>query len=160
MANQNFEGDIIKKKITIVSVIMLLCVFGLAASFILFDSSKEFWGSYTAEKTYSYDHKLYAIQTVNDNMIIVTVYNAETDEELNYFSPARASDFWGICWEKDSYNIWTQSADIGTYCFEYRNEKWICNDSIKKPNYIISRYDEKYRNNPELWDSIYQSPTE
>lgn len=27
------------------------------------------------------------------------------------------------------------------------------------PDYIISRYDEKYRDNHEMWSNIYISPT-
>ena len=120
----------------------------------------EFWGSYTDKKTYSYDHKYYAIQTVEDRMVVVTVFFTDTDEKAGEFSPARAFDFWGICWEKDTYNIWTQSSDIGCYCFEYKNGKWIRNESLKEPDYIVSRYDKVYSENAELQKNIYRSPTD
>ena len=58
------------------------------------------WGSFSPNKTISYDNKFYALQTVNENdYIVVTIYETETDEEVYSFSPARALDFWGICWE-------------------------------------------------------------
>ena len=126
---------------------------------------ENFWGSYTADKTFSYDHRFYAIQTIDDStynvrFILVTVYETATDQIAGSFLPARASDFYGICWERDTYNIWTQSADIGTYCYEYRDGGWVRNEALKPPAYIISKYDEQYRYNPELWDTVYKSPTE
>lgn len=87
-----------------IALLMVFCSLILLASCTSRDSD-EFWGSYTADKTYSYDYKCYAIQTVEDNMIIVMVYDSETNEKVDSFSPARSMDFWGICWEKDSYNI-------------------------------------------------------
>ena len=158
--------------------VMMLCVLMLssctAISILAMNSdgdrnvSQEFWGSYTAAKTYSFDHRYYALQTVVDKpegysvrMVKVTVYLTETDEPVDAFDTARARDFWGICWERDSYNIWAQSGDIDVPCFEYRDGKWIKNwDMMRPPAYIITRYDPEYRNHPELWDTIYVSPTE
>ena len=140
-------------------LILLCCAVSLEGCTKSIPSS-EFWGSYTSDKTYSYDHKLYAVQTVEDQFIVVTIYEADTNEMVDSFSPARSMDFWGICWEKDSYNIWTQSADIGDCCFEYRNGKWVCNEDLITPEYIISKYDKEYRDNSELQKHIYKSPTE
>ncbi len=94
-------------------------------------------------------------------MVKVTVYLTETDEPLDAFYTARARDFWGICWERDSYNIWAQSGDIDVPCFEYRDGKWIKNwDMMRPPAYSITNLDPAYRDHPELWDTIYVSPTE
>ena len=158
---QEFAEGVVKvhiKKLT--ALLIVICASMFLTSCAGRYSSEEFWGSYSSDRTFSYDHKLYATQTVDDSMIVVTIYNAETNAEIYSFSPARASDFWGICWEKDSYNIWIQSADIGEYCFEYKNEKWTRNESLTPPNYIISKYDEKYKNNSALWENIYHSPKE
>ena len=106
--------------------------------------SNENWGSFTAEKTYSYDQKYYAIQNTKeiDGIIFVEVeiYNNK-NELINTFTPARASDFWGICWEQDTYNIWIQSADIGLICYSCDNETWTENNTATCPDYIISKYD-------------------
>lgn len=107
----------------------------------------ELWGSFTADKTYSYDEKYYAIQEVEysesegANKIIVCIYETETDQLVSSFYPARARDFWGICWENDSYNIWTQSGDIGVYCYKYEEMQWERDESAQRPDYIISKYD-------------------
>ena len=42
---------------------------------------QRFWGSYTAEETYSYDHKYYAIQNV-DNGMIKTLFLGCVQEEI------------------------------------------------------------------------------
>lgn len=112
------------------------------------DNVTETWGSFTADQTYSYDRKYYAIQETEEDpdngwrYIKVCVYETGTDALIDCFYPARASDFWGICWENDTYNIWTQSADIGVCCFKYEDMKWQKDESAQRPDYIISKYDE------------------
>ncbi len=125
----------------------LICVFLFMC--LLFagcqnQNSNENWGSFTAEKAYSYDQKYYAIQNSKEmddiSFIEVVIYNGK-NEMVYTFTPARASDFWGICWEKDTYNIWIQSADIGIICYSYDNEMWTENNTAVRPDYIISKYD-------------------
>ena len=105
----------------------------------------EDWGSFTAEKTWSYDQAFYAIQSTEEkdgiSFIVVSVYTAENDKLVYSFMPARASDFWGICWENDSYNIWIQSADVGTQCYQYEDGAWEGDPSAVRPDYIQSKYD-------------------
>lgn len=105
------------------------------------------WGSFTADKTYSYDEKYYASQSVVEGaearMIRVAVCLTDTDEVVAEFEPARARDFWGVCWEKDTYNIWAQSGDIGTLCYAYQDdETWVLDERAERPSYIISKYDQ------------------
>ena len=99
------------------------------------------FGSFTMEKADSYDQKYYATTEKNGDMIKVTVFSASGDEVFS-FEPCRASDFWGICWENDSYNIWIQSADIGTICYSMTDEKWTLDSNAVKPDYIKSKYDD------------------
>ena len=108
----------------------------------------EDYGSFTPEDTYSYDGKLLAHQKVvkmyNMKYMSVEITDSETGELVGSFYPARAWDFWGICWENDSYNIWIQSSDIGIYCYRYEDGEWVkdyFNHDI--PDYIITRYDKK-----------------
>ena len=124
--------------------LMLVCVFAFASCENGTNKEKQ-WGSFTAEKTYSYDDAFYAVQTVDKkddaSYIAVDVYKTENDEKICSFSPARAMDFWGICWENDTYNIWIQSADVGVLCYEFKNSEWILNNDAIKPEYIFSKYD-------------------
>lgn len=106
------------------------------------------WGSFTAEKTCSYDEKYYAIQEVEKsvdsgvNHIKVCIYETGTEEKVFEFYTERARDFWGICWESDTYNIWIQSGDTGVYCYRYEDERWIRDDSAERPEDIHSKYDD------------------
>ena len=100
-------------------------------------------GSFTMDDTYSYDGKYYAftVMPLDEPDALVTVCSCETDETVYTFTPARSSDFWGICWEGDSYNIWIQSGDIGCVCYKYADGEWILDENAVRPDYIISRYD-------------------
>lgn len=100
-------------------------------------------GSFTFEMAYSYDGKFYAVQnkTAEKDYINVSIYETDSNECVFSITPARASDFWGICWEKGSYNIWIQSADVGILCYEYENGEWSLNLQEERPEYIKSKYD-------------------
>lgn len=113
------------------------------------DSTFELWGSFTADQTYSYDEKYYAVQEVEPiveengtRFVKVCIYETETDTFIYSFYVARAWDFWGICWENDTYNIWTQSGDMGVYCYKYEDMQWQRDESAIRPEYIISKYDD------------------
>lgn len=103
------------------------------------------WGSFTAEKTYSQDGVYYAVQSViqkNDiDFVSVDIYKAQNNKNIYSFYPARASDFWGICWESKTYNIWIQSADVGVLCYEFSDESWVLNKDAVRPVEIVSKYD-------------------
>ena len=107
------------KRLMLVWVMMLALCFATACTGILSrvvpseTPRQRFWGSFTSEKTYSYDRKYYAVQSVENGMIKVSVFLTSSGELADAFTPARSMDFWGICWERDTYNIWTQSVDIG-----------------------------------------------
>lgn len=113
------------------------------------DELRENYGSFTPYKTYSYDNALYALQKVKKvdgfdfKMIQVRIYESDTNTLIYSFYPARAMDFWGICWESDSYNIWTQSADIGIFCYKYDDKQWIIDKTAVRPPDIISKYDDR-----------------
>ena len=145
------------KRLILTVIMLMILLFTTACSGIIArvtateTPQQSFWGSYTAEKTYSYDHKYYAVQNVENGMIRISVFQTASGELVDAFTPARSMDFWGICWERDTYTIWTQSADIGIYGYELCNGIWKQNESLRPTAYIISRWDEYYQNNPERW---------
>ena len=156
-----------RKVIVILSLIAVIFMIGFTVLIVFLNSIGVFeqreeswaedWGSFTPYKAYSYDNKYYAVQTVEDmdmgpewsvkdmgpawSVVVVSVYATETDQFVADFSPARSRDFWGICWESDSYNIWTQSADIGVYCYAYQDGQWIRDENAVRPEDIVSKYD-------------------
>ena len=154
------------KRLTRLALVCLMILYTVNSWQFTAAEDSEFWGSFTSEKTYSFDRRYYAVQTVENltrtgsGQIRVTVYLTETNEAVFSFLPVRSWDFWGICWERDSYNIWTQSSDTGCYCWEYLDGIWQQSEPREMPEYIVSRFNQSIRNDPELWDTIYHSPTE
>lgn len=117
-------------------------------------SQEEEWGSFTPDDVESFDGKFVAKQVVERRSfsydgtqsiryVRVDVFDNESGELVNSFYVARAWDFWGICWEKDSYNIWTQSADVGIYCYRYEDGTWSRDEKMERPEYIVSRWEAK-----------------
>lgn len=103
-------------------------------------SKEKDYGSFTIERTYTHDKKYYAECTVQSSgMIIIQIYT-NSNICVCSFKPCRASDFWGICWEYDNYNLWIQSADLGLICYSFNGEEWERNKDAVKPDYIISRW--------------------
>ena len=138
----SFSGDDIMKKAVCLFLALTVLLTFVSCSNREIKVDPQEWGSFSPNKTTSYDNKYYALQTVNDNdYIVVTIYETETDEEVYSFSPARAYDFWGICWESDTYNIWIQSSDIVDYCYKYDNDTWILDEEAEMPDYIITRHE-------------------
>ena len=119
-----------------------------------------FLGSFAMDRTYSYDHRYYAEQVLilPNDYIGVNIFLTETDQRVAALIPARAFDFFGICWERDTYTFWIQSEDAGIYGYEYEDGQWRRNDTLARPDYIVDKNDDAYRDHPELWDQIYRSP--
>lgn len=130
--------------IIIVFVILFVCVIGLTITGKNFDNGAKNMGSFTFDRTSSYDDKYYAVSSKKegDDSITVSIYESKNDTPVFSFETVRASDFWGICWESSSYNIWIQSGDIGVVCYSYENNQWKLNENAKRPDDIISKYDE------------------
>ena len=105
------------------------------------------WGSFTADDVYSSDGKYLARHCVvrpegyDVDMIQVDIYSAVTGEVLSSFIPARAMDFWGVCWEEGSHNLWIQSGDTGLACYTPIDGQWLHNEEAVQPESIKSKYD-------------------
>ena len=125
-----------KKLITILICITMIIALAACSN----NGVSDDYGSFTIGKTYSYDGNYYAVSNENDTMIVVTVYSSD-DIEVFSFEPCRRMDYWGICWENDSYNIWVQSGDLGVLCYRMSDEVWTLDYDAVRPDYIISRYD-------------------
>ncbi len=131
------------KKIYFLLFWIALLILGLAGCT---ETNEEQWGSFSPDITYSYDGTYYAQQKVEEvdgvSMIRVEIYRAEDDVFCFAFNPARAGDFWGICWEKDSDSLWIQSGDIGVLCYRYEQGRWEVDEGAQKPDYIVTKYEQ------------------
>lgn len=103
-------------------------------------SKEKDYGSFTIERTYTYDKKYYAECTVQSSGMILIEITTRNNIRVSSFKPCRASDFWGICWEYDNYNLWIQSSDIGCICYSFNGEEWERNKDAVMPDYIIRRH--------------------
>lgn len=95
------------------------------------------YGSFTTEKTFSYDNKYYAESIKgSDEKITVNIYD-ESGSKVFSFAPCWSNDFNGICWENDSYNIWVQFHHVNVTCYRQTGSSWMKDESLRKPDYMI-----------------------
>lgn len=102
------------------------------------------WGTFRPYDISSDDGRYMAHQEVvkeNDIWhVLVEVYDMETGLQTDKFYTQRARDFWGICWEPGTYNIWSQSADVGIQRFAYEDGTWGSGEFMNPPDTVISKY--------------------
>jgi hypothetical protein len=98
------------------------------------------YGSFTMEKSYSYNEDYYA--KVNrfelDGVPTVAVdicksYNNQIFPTIIRFPE---EDFQGFCWENDTCNLWIQVKDKGVICYTYENTVWVIDKDAVLPDYI------------------------
>ena len=127
--------------------ILLIGIIALVILEFVGCSSPKYWGSFTngtvisSDGLYRAEHSAINHDDYAVSVIQVEIYDNYTNELLDSFIPARAMDFWGICWEEGTHRIWTQSADIGIYCYELQNGHWVLNEDIERPDTIVSKWD-------------------
>ena len=99
---------------------------------------KEKYGSFTMFTTYSYDRKYYSevIKSGDDYMLSI----GTGDDYMPIYATGAGpqSDFRGMCWENDNYNLWIQTVD-GVICYSMEDEVWTVNEDAVKPDYIIEK---------------------
>ncbi len=143
--NTTFKGiiDILTAMLVLGLILAIVCFGGAAIN----HATPKKWGSFTDQTVVSSDGKYRAehdavkLDGYNVKMIQVDVYDCATDELLCSFVPARSMDFCGICFEEGTYNIWTQSGDIGIHCYEKIGDEWVRNEEAVCPESIKSKWD-------------------
>ncbi len=132
------------------AIVCCLMLLGLAGCSSSQSSEPEYWGSFTngpvisSDGLYRAEHAATKQDGHNVSVIQVKVYDNNTNELLDSFIPARAWDFWGICWEDGTHRIWIQSADIGIYCYALQDGyQWVLNENIERPESVVSKWDAK-----------------
>lgn len=94
------------------------------------------FGSFTRDKTYSYDGKYY-VAKFDPLFHEIGIYSS--NGHVDAIILPNPGDYYGVCWEKDSYNLWIQNKSGDTLCYSMVDEKWSLNESAVKPEYIICR---------------------
>lgn len=104
---------------------------------------KERYGDFSPERINSFDNEFYAqTMPLATDMIEIQIFSTGGDIVAE-FQPCRSSDYWGICWEKDSHNIWVQSGDVGYVCYTQEGKEWVKAEGAVKPDYIHGKYENK-----------------
>jgi hypothetical protein len=104
---------------------------------------KQMYGSFNVEEAMSYDKKFTAKVLIGSGMVTVQIIDNETDSIVSSFKPCGKGEFYGICWENDSYNLWVQTDTSLVICYSMKESKWDwqINENARKPDYIKGRYD-------------------
>lgn len=122
---------------------VLLCLQGKEKG----DETKGAWGSFTDQPVVTWDgqyraeHQAVREEGMDVSMIRVDIYLQETNERVDTFYPARAADFWGVCWEENTHHLWIQSADAGIQCYERTVSGWRIKENAVRPDSILSKWD-------------------
>lgn len=94
---------------------------------------------FSTEMTASHDGAYFSVIGVryegDDVEAVVNVFS-EMGECVDSFVAGNVDSFFGVCWEKDSYNIWTLSTENGLSCYTCKDEKWTLDESSVLPEYM------------------------
>lgn len=147
-----------KKIITVIIFVLIIVVVPAAAilaRLFFMPAEKPYLGSFTLDRAYSYDGKYYADIDHSGDMIKIKVFNADDNKNVCTIDSERRLDFWGICWENDSYDLWTQSADVGLIRYKYESGIWAKDPEAIRPPEIVSKW-ENYSDMPSAsYDKKY-----
>ena len=94
------------------------------------------FGSFTRDETYSYDGKYY-VAKFDPLFHEIGIYSS--NGYVDAIVLPNSGDYYGVCWENDSYNLWIQDKNGDTQCYSMVDEKWSINESAVKPDYIVGR---------------------
>lgn len=83
----------------------------------------------------SYDGKYSVSLTAENKEVLITVLSGT--DEVFVFSAGNESEFRGICWDKNSYDLWLQYQDGGLICYKMADETWEAANGAEKPEYIV-----------------------
>jgi hypothetical protein len=128
-------------KQVILAILFALFIDTLSAYLQAHSNQTGQFGSFSMNPTTSFDGKYIASIEKNESMIGIRISDFENSEEF-YFEPVRKLDFWGVCWETDTYNLWIQSGDVVVICYRFEDGIWILDPDAKRPAYIFSKYDD------------------
>ena len=122
---------------SVIVMLLLLCLLSACSTSKNEESINT--GSFSLDSVSSFDGKYTA--NIETNGIMISIHISENGTDIFSFDPVRKMDFGGICWERDTYNLWIQSGDVGVICYQYEEGVWRFNSDAVRPEYIESKYD-------------------
>lgn len=128
------------KKILILTMIVLLMITGCNSKNTASDEvqiTKEQAEMFTTDMTASFDSKYFAIMgaSVEDDktLAVVNIFS-EMGDSVYSFTAGNIDNFFGVCWEKDTYNLWILTSDNDAVCYKYADNKWVLDNNESKLN--------------------------
>lgn len=98
-------------------------------------------GSFTLGRAESADGRYYAEANTDEPTVRIRIYDSADGKELFSFDSVRRLDYWGLCWETNTNNLWVQSGDVGLVCYAFRDGEWVLYPDAVRPPEIVSKYD-------------------
>ena len=105
------------------------------------------FGSFTYLPSQSSDGRYEAVQSIEKresdpvDMVYVYIRDVQSEETVDVFRAGRMLDFWGICWDRDSHDIWLQSGDVGIFAMCCSDGKWVEDNAVQRPGWLVSRWE-------------------
>lgn len=122
-----------RKKFIFLTILTLFGV--MAARFIYYTYQAISSITYVAleegiiEEKYTYDGAYKMVVELEKvpglSYISVKIFDEKKNKEVYLLNHTYCAwDFKWITWEKESYNFWIKSGDLGTFCYEYGYNDW------------------------------------
>ncbi len=83
----------------------------------------------------SYDGRYTAVVSSEDKKVMITVMSGS--DEIAVFSPGDESEWRGVCWDKNSYDLWMQYQGGVLVCYSMTDNGWEEDPGAEKPDYIV-----------------------
>lgn len=96
------------------------------------------YGSFTIDFTSSYDEK-YTVHIIRAGDNRTVQIQAPDIKDTTMIGSFAKKDFYGVCWDKDSYDIWVQLKKEGIICYRFDDGEWEEDPEAEVPDYIIPR---------------------
>ena len=97
---------------------------------------------FTTDMTPCHDKKYYIIMGANikdDTLVSVINIYSDIGDMVYSFEAGNVDNFRGVCWEKDSYNIWTLTGDNTLRCYKFSDNKWQLEKDALIPEYMLKK---------------------
>ena len=125
------------KKLICLAAILLFVLTSCKSNETNISVTEEQLAKFTTNMTATYDSEYFAIVGVNvdenDSTAVINIFSADGDSVYS-FDTVSIDYFLGICWEKDTYNLWVLTSDNGPVCYKHENREWSLDETANSLN--------------------------
>lgn len=125
------------KKLIYLAAVLIFILTSCKTAKTKISVTEEQLAKFTANTSATFDSKYFAIVGVNTNengsTAVINIFSAEGSSVYS-FDTVSVDCFLGICWEKDTYNIWVLTSDNGPMCYTHENGEWALDETQTRLN--------------------------